>query len=81
MKKNYKNNKIKKEECIQRDRASRNLAVYMQNNKISVKDVCGEIGLDYINMSKSLIDNKRNLEVDEFLEICDYINMDPRKFK
>ncbi len=64
-----------------KDNASKNLSRYIIDNHIDINEICRETGLNYNNVNKSISENGKSFDVDEFLEICNYINQDPKKFK
>ncbi|MCO8194054.1 hypothetical protein [Anaerofustis sp. NSJ-163] len=63
------------------DNASKKLSKYILDNNIDIEQICKETGLNYNNVKMSIDENKKSLDVDEFLEICSYINKDPKNFK
>ena len=63
------------------DNASKNLSKYILDNNIDIKQICRETGLNYNDVKISINENRKSLDVDEFLEICNYINKDPKNFK
>lgn len=64
-----------------KDKASKNLSRYILDNHIDINEICRETGLNYNNINKIISENGKSLDVDEFLEICNYINQDPKRFK
>jgi len=64
-----------------KDRATRKLSEYVVDNNISLKDICRETGLEYHYLNSIINLGERDLSSEEFLEICGYIDEDPRKFK
>ena len=64
-----------------KDKASKNLSRYILDNHIDINEICRETGLNYNNINKIISENGKSLDVDEFLEICNYINQDTKRFK
>lgn len=78
--KHYIKNKSFKSDS-HKDKASRNLSRYIVENNIDIDEICKESGIGYNSLNESINLGQRNLEVDEFLEICNFIDEDPKKFK
>lgn len=63
------------------DIATNNLSKYVTDNNVDLNEICKETGIEYDCLNKSINLGNRNLETDEFLEICNYLNKDPKNFK
>lgn len=62
--------------------ATKSLARYVQENSVNLSAMSRETGIPYMALYDSLANKKRNrdLRVDEFLRLCDRLDVDPMQF-
>ncbi|MDD3205907.1 MAG: hypothetical protein PHS74_09280 [Lachnospiraceae bacterium] len=64
--------------CLEEKNITEKIADYIMDNRISVVQTARDLG---ISESKLLSKNNENLDADEFLRLCSYLNLNPESFK
>ena len=57
------------------------LSNYIREKGIKISVIARETGLSDGILRRCLSQNERDLRADEFLKICDFLNIDPRQLK
>lgn len=64
------------------DRVTGEVSKYIKSKGISIQAISNSTGISYNILHPSLSGNgKRKLRADEFLEICDFLSVNPKRFK
>lgn len=64
------------------DRATKKISEYIRQKGFNLSEISRKTELPYMVLYDSLMNEKRNrdLRVDEFLRLCDHLDVDPMQF-
>ncbi len=64
------------------DRATKKVSEYVRQKGFNLSEISRKTELPYMVLYDSLMNEKRNrdLRVDEFLRLCDHLDVDPMQF-
>jgi len=64
------------------DRATKRVSEYVRQKGFNLSEISRRTGLPYMVLYDSLMNEKRDrdLRVDEFLRLCDHLDVDPMQF-
>lgn len=64
------------------DRATKKVSEYVRQKGFNLSEISRKTELPYMVLYDSLMNEKRNrdLRVDEFLKLCDHLDVDPMQF-
>ncbi|MBC8546083.1 helix-turn-helix domain-containing protein [Clostridiaceae bacterium NSJ-31] len=62
------------------DNGTKLLAAHIRTKGISIKQVSDQTGISYDKLIRSLSKESRALKTDEFLCVCQFLEVDPMRF-